>query len=214
MHCQNELEYDHTYLDTIPDDIMLKWFRDSYSSSKHLLTLYSVAIGLNAKNILEIGFGRSSFVLAKAAAENGAQLICCDTRDFSYLLNEKEKSVMRFVHGKSDDVWELYENTGIDFAFLDYFSDENISGDFIKREIKTCLTYLKQNGVIAIHDTIVEKYQLCKVLSKLRSSFWKQEYELLSLPYNYGLGLIRKIAPSKYGILDDNLKKKREQKTP
>ena len=88
MHCQEELDRDlASYNGFLPDELLLKWFHDRYSSSKHLLTLFSVPIGLSAKTILEIGFGRSSFVLAKAAALNTARFISCDIRDFQYLLN-------------------------------------------------------------------------------------------------------------------------------
>ena len=62
MHCQSEIERDCSYQGLLPDETLMSWFRDSYSTSKHLLTLYSVATGLQARNILEIGFGRSSFV--------------------------------------------------------------------------------------------------------------------------------------------------------
>ena len=168
MHCQNELEEDLQYSGIIPDNIMLKWFNDRYSTSKHLLTIYSIVKGSNAKTILEIGFGRSSFILAKAAYENHGHFFTCDTRDFSYLLNENEKKSTTFIHGLSDLVWknEVIKK-GIDFAFLDYFSGESISKKFCLEEIKKCLSFMKTNGVIVLHDTIVDKYELGAALSKL-----------------------------------------------
>ena len=60
-----------------------RWFHDRYSTSKHLWTLYSMAHGLNSKVIVEVGFGRSTFVLAKAAHELGAKLLCCDRYDYT-----------------------------------------------------------------------------------------------------------------------------------
>lgn len=211
MHCQEELEDDLKYSGFIPDDIIFKWYRDGYSVSRHLLTLYSIAGSIGSENILEIGFGRSSFVLAKAAFESSARFTTCDTRDFSYLLNGSERKVVNFVHGSSDSVWKRFEKTGIDFAFLDHFSDEDITRSFIQQEIETCLQYLKTDGVIAIHDTIVKKYKLRSVMSHWRLGFLKKQYELLSLPYCYGLGLIRKIGPSKYGIVKDRFSKKIEK---
>jgi len=53
MHCQKELLEDllnHTF---ISDTILLKWFNDSYSTSKHLLTLYSIARGLQIRLLLK-----------------------------------------------------------------------------------------------------------------------------------------------------------------
>jgi len=211
MHCQSELVTDLGYSDFLPDEILFKWFHDYYSSSKHLLTLYSIARGLNAKTIVEIGFGRSSFALAKAAHLNQGRFISCDVRDFSYLLNENEKSVVDFVHGKSDLVWEKVAESGIDFAFLDYFSDEHIKADFVNQEIAICLSLMKENGVICIHDTLVDKYDLKNVFNQLKTKrfgFLDNDLEALSLPFNYGLGIIRRLKPSKYGIVEDNFIKK------
>jgi len=213
MHCQNELEADLGYPSFIPTDTMFKWFNDRYSSSKHLLTLYSVARGLNAKTIVEIGFGRSSFILAKAAAENEGKFTSCDMRDFSYLFTPSEKEVTTYVHGKSDEVWNTLQNQGVDFAFLDYFSSEKIGSSFIEAEISQCLRLLKQNGIIAVHDTIVDKYKLKNSLNQFKtkaSFFHNSNVEVLSLPFNYGLGFIRKLDSSPYGAIQDIHLKKQE----
>ncbi|BCX13601.1 MAG: hypothetical protein KatS3mg085_133 [Candidatus Dojkabacteria bacterium] len=213
MHCQAELESDLGYKGFLPDETLFRWFHDSYSSSKHLLTLYSIVKGLNAKNIVEIGFGRSSFVLAKAAHLNKGKFITCDMRDFSYLLSDEEKKVTEFIHGKADSVWKRLESTGIDFAFLDYFSSETWESNFVQNEIKKCFSLLKENGIICIHDTMVDKYALKKVFNALKTNrfgFHNDDLEVLSLPYNYGLGIIRRLKPSKYGKIEDQFKKKPE----
>ncbi len=213
MHCQQELERDLNYQGYLPDELLLKWSRDLYSTSNHLLTLYSIIKGLGAKNILEIGFGRSSFVLIKAVAETGGKLLGCDMRDFSYLLNKREKEITTFLCGSSDQIWQKLDNSGFDFAFLDYFSSENILKSFIISEISKCLNCMKTNGVIAIHDSTVKKYAVGDALQNLKKKngfFHNRDLEILSLPYNYGLGLIRKIGPSSYGSLKDNFKKKSE----
>lgn len=212
MHCQKELERDlSTYSDFMPNELLMNWFNDSYSTSKHLLTLFSIVRGANAQHILEVGFGRSSFVLAKAAGENGGQLTTCDTRDFSYLLNEKEQTVVNFVHGKSDNIWQA---EGVyDFAFLDYFSGETIPKKFVLKEIKNCIKRMKTNGIIAIHDSVVEKYSIRKALNSLRSDWTGRpngDLELMSLPYNYGLALIRVLKDTDNGELVDTFKKKAE----
>ncbi|MFO1490466.1 MAG: hypothetical protein U1F87_06035 [Kiritimatiellia bacterium] len=83
MHCQQEFENDvkgHVLLD---DTLLMKWANERYSTSKHLLTLYAVATGLKPRRMLEVGTGRSSFVLARVAVENDASLLCCDTEDFT-----------------------------------------------------------------------------------------------------------------------------------
>lgn len=214
MHCHAELEKDLSYDGFLSNDLMLKWFNDRYSTSKHLLSLYSLVRGLNAKNVLEIGFGRSTFVLAKAVSETGGLLTSCDKRDFSYLLSQAEVNVTTFVNDYSPEVWLNHTpDEGFDFAFLDYFSDEKLEEDFIKRELKSCIHRMKTNGVIAIHDTIIDKYALKAVLNSIKANFWNihnVELEVLSLPYNYGLGLIRVLKESKLPIIEDQFLKKPE----
>jgi predicted O-methyltransferase YrrM len=211
MHCQAEIQADTGYQGFLPDETLFRWFHDRYSSSKHLLTLYSIARGMDAKTIVEIGFGRSSFALAKAAHLNSGRFISCDMRDFSYLLSEEEKSVTEFIHGKSDLVWDRVKSIGIDFAFLDFFSTETWKSDFVQREITNCFSLLKENGIICIHDTMVDKYALKEVFNGLKTKrfgFHDNDLEVLSLPYNYGLGIIRRLKPSKFGKIEDQFIKK------
>ncbi len=213
MHCHKELIEDLNYTDVLPDSVLFSWFNDQYSTSKHLLTLYSIAVGLKAQKILEIGFGRSSFVLIKAAAHNKGHLLSCDTRDFSYLLNEREKELTTFFNSDSSMVWSHKAvREGIDFAFLDYFSSENLSVDFIVSEIRKCSTLVKENGIIAVHDSIDGRYNVnkaLKILSRSFSVFPNLTFEILSLPFNYGLGLIR-VKRSGVGVLNDHFVKKAE----
>jgi len=210
MHCQAEFERDikgRTYID---DKVMLRWFNDRYSTSKHILTLYSIARGLTAKRILEIGFGRSSFVLARAAIENEGKFYSCDHRNFSYLFTEKEKSVTEFISETSDKVWSKKEiiREGIDFAFLDYFSRTNIGQKYCITEIMKCFRFLKQNGVIAIHDVTDDRFSVGKTINKLRLV---PGLEVVKLGYCYGLALIRKSGKSKYGEIKDMFVKKTEK---
>lgn len=207
MHCHQELESDLGYAGLLPDRILLKWFNDAYSTSKHLLTLYSLARGLNAKIVVEIGFGRSSFVLARATAENAGRLYTCDVQDFSYLLSTQEKAVTEFSLGDSANFWTKDWSAGIDLAFLDYFSAESVSLDFCLQEILRCLSFMKANGLVVLHDAMVEKYQLRQALRLLMEQ-QNGSLELVTLPYNYGLGIIRYRGPSVFGELEDCFLKK------
>jgi len=185
MHCKDEIVRDlEGREDFITDEIMLRWFRERYSTSKHLLTLYSIAIGLRPKKIVEIGFGRSSFVLAKAAEETGAKLYCCDRYDYTGYLSDKEKEIITFIHGDGKKAMEIMK--GVDFLFLDYFSTIKRSAESIVKEVNKYIPLLKKNGIIAIHDSIEKKYFVRKAMKALRGNV-----EIMNLPYNYGLALIR-----------------------
>jgi hypothetical protein len=193
MHCHQEFLADTGYSTFIPEETIMKWFNDHYSTSKHLLVLYSIAIGLKARNILEIGFGRSTFVLAKAAAVNQGRLVSCDTRDFGYLLNDNEKQVVTLVNGYSKNIWKSFGKNSFDFVFLDYFSSEKLSTVFILKELLNCIHRTKPSGIITIHDVSVKKYKIGKLLGWLPMlSFLLlfKKVRISILPYNYGLAII------------------------
>jgi len=208
MHCHEEFLRDHGNKGFISDEIIMKWFNDEYSTSKHLLTLYSIIKGLQAKNILEIGFGRSTPVLARAIAENGGKLVSCDWDDFSYLLSKKEKKVVEFVFGESNLIWSRDE--GYDFAFLDYFLKPGKKIPYLIEEVSNCIKKIKKNGIIVIHDVFAENARIGKALEQLVGD--REDLEYTVLPYNYGLGILRCKADSKYGsVVESNtfLKKKK-----
>jgi len=214
IHCHQELLKDLNPDGFIKDEIIMKWFRDYYSASKHLLILYSIARGLNAKKILEIGFGRSSFVLAKAVHENNGKLVCCDYRtgkkniNYSYLFSKKEKKVVDFVCGDTNLIWERDE--GFDFAFMDYFGKPGKKIPYLRNEVENCVNKMKTNGVIAIHDVFVEN---CRIRDAIKEVFLsRKDLEYMVLPYNYGLGLFRYKGESKYGEIEDNFIKKKDTK--
>ena len=177
--------------DWISDAVLLKWFREDHSVSKHMLTLYSIVRGLKAKRMLEIGFGRSSLVLARAAHENDAALVCCDQGDCSYLFSASEKQNTRFVSGRSETIWKNKQlcQDGFDFAFLDYFGHEQISLYFVIKEVRNCISVLRTDGVLCIHDVANPKYPVHRIREYLRKD---DTVEWITLPYGEGLAVIRK----------------------
>ena len=204
IHCHNELIEDHKYKDFIPNDIIFKWFNDKYSTSKHLLVLYSIAIGLKAKNILEIGFGRSTFVLSKAAYENDGKLTCCDWKDYSYLLTKKERKAVDFICGDVNSIWE--NDKSFDFVFMDYFGEKGNKISYLTGEIEKCIKKMKTNGIIAIHDTFFDDFEM---KSAIQTFYDKKEVEFIVLPYNYGLALIRCKHISSHGSIGDSTSSKK-----
>jgi len=204
MHCQEELERDRWGRGFIPEKVLFKWFNERYSTSKHLLTLYTLARGLNARSILEVGFGRSSFVLLRAAAENHGTVCLCDVRDFQYLLTPEEKAIATYIVNNIAAVW-TGPARGFDLAFLDYFSADGLPVQYCINELNRCLSRMKQNGIIAIHDTLTEKYTIHKALKEIAQ---RHDVENMTLPFNYGLTLMRYTGESVYGRIDDAYLKK------
>lgn len=206
MHCHAELLRDlegHTFLS---DRTMVRWANEGYSTSRHLLTLYSIARGLSTTRIVEVGVGRSTFVLARAAHENGGTLETCDTSDFRTLLSDDERAVSRYHVGTSESFWPTVE-AGVGFAFLDYFSSRRLRVSYIVDQIDLCLSRMLTDGVVAVHDALVPEYRLGRALRALAR---RPDVELLTLPYCYGLGLIRFTGASAAGRIEDRFVKKAE----
>ena len=203
MHAHEELQ-DLWGEDLISDAALFKWYHDRYSTSKHLLTLYSYVRGTGAKNVIEIGFGRSSFVLARATAENGGKFTTVDKRNFDYLFSDQEKMSSNLLVGYSDVLWADLKMAGkkIDFAFLDYFSDSICDADFCRKEIGECVQLLSEGGAFAIHDTNEKDYPISEIVQEIAERF---QCEVLTFPYNYGLSIFRK---KHQGMIHDLWQKK------
>jgi predicted O-methyltransferase YrrM len=213
MHCLEEFLEDLQGHTVLSDALLLKWARDRYSISKHMLTLYAIATGLKPRRMLEIGMGRSTFVLARAAIEQGSRFTCCDEQNVFNCMSIEEKAVSRYIQGSSRQVWDDPEMiaSGADFIFLDYFGTDGYSARYIRQELKSAFRLLPTNGVLAVHDADHPRSALPGIL---RIWKWLPGLELFRLTYNYGLALIRRTSSSPYGRLADPWAKKPYDRNP
>jgi predicted O-methyltransferase YrrM len=179
--------------ETLSDALLFKWSREKHSVAGHLLFLYALAKGLDAKRILEVGFGRSTKVMARVAVENDGRLTCCDKNDLSYLLSDTEREHVEFVNGRSDVVWRSFRESGykIDMAFLDYFSSKDLPMIFVLKEVLQCLSALRKDGFLCVHDVCDPRYPV-KMLPSVIGCIAR--VERLVLPYNQGLLVVRKVS--------------------
>ncbi|MFO1490465.1 MAG: hypothetical protein U1F87_06030 [Kiritimatiellia bacterium] len=77
----------------------------------------------------------------------------------------------------------------------------------MRGELKAALSLLPTNGILAVHDAIHPKSALSRVLRRWK---WKPGVEVITLPYNYGLALIRRTSASPYERIEDHWIKKPE----
>lgn len=209
MHCHDELLSDLSSYRSegfVTEALLWRWALDSYSTSKHLLILYALVVGLKAKAICEIGTGRSSFALLLAAKNNGGHLVMCDRYDYTDLFTGEEKKYVTYLNKQADEFWNETK-AGLDFIFMDYLSTRKRDANSCYKEIKKAYKTLKQGGMIAIHDVCEGKYNAGSGLDLFRE---KQNAEVLKVPFCYGLGLIRKTETSSYGKLDHKYEKKKD----
>ena len=203
MHCEKEFINDTK--NGVSNVLIDKWFHDRYSTSKHLWIFYSIICGLNAKSVGEIGFGRSTIILLHALGVTGGKLICCDRLDFQSMIPSIYKGRYTYIHGDSSKFYEHPEVGGLDFLFLDYMSVKKTPAESYYKDLKKAVKLMKTNGIIAVHDAGDRRYNVGKAFEMLKK---KKGLEVLTLPFNCGMGLIRNRRKSNYGKIRDVWHKK------
>ena len=196
----DELSRDLGYPDLLPDELLFRWDDSGHAASKYLSALYSIARALGARRIVEVGFGRSSFVLARAAYESRGYFHTCDRTDYSKHFTKCEQRVARQFVGDSREFWGSLRH-GIDLAFLDHFSDPAVDENFLKAEITMCFENLRRNGQLCIHNTNDSQFAMSDLLSNLAIELGAEH---IVLPQNNGLSVLRRTTTSPYGTLYDS----------
>jgi len=125
------------------------------------------------------------------------KLTSCDWDNFSHLFSKQEKKVINFVFEESEKIWERDE--GYDLAFLDYFSKPGKKIPYLTEEIENCISKMKTNGIIVVHDVFMDNYRIGKVMREVCKD--KDDIDYSFLPYNYGLGILTSRRESRYGIV-------------
>jgi predicted O-methyltransferase YrrM len=170
----------------LPDSILLKWAKETHSVSEHLLFFHGLAKGMNASSILEVGFGRSSKVFARAAVESGGVFHCCDRNDFSSLFSDTEREHLLYCPGLSSELWPALDagKQRFDLVFLDHFSGQGVGMRFCLMEFLRAAKHLRKGGVVAVHDVADSRYPVRKL------PFWVRclgGFDSLVFPYGQGL---------------------------
>ncbi|PWU04807.1 MAG: hypothetical protein C5B43_04175 [Verrucomicrobia bacterium] len=121
--------------------------------AEHLLILYALATGSNAKTIVEIGAGQSTYVLLQAAEQNKGEFYSIDLtpdssakRLFSDAPDISNETRYRPIKGDSLNIkWDKE----IDFLFI----DSGHTYDLTLGELKKYTRFVREGGFICMHDT-------------------------------------------------------------
>ncbi len=163
-------------------------FSGGGSFAKHLLTLYSLAVGVNAKVIADIGIGSTTRALLKAVEETKGRVYSCDfdRRRYSRLFEIYPKTKRwRLSLIKSLEFIEALPD-GIDFVCHDGAHD----AETVKADLEALIPKVKQFGIIVVHDTqhVDFRDDLTAVVRDLSERF---PLTTVTLPYSCGLTIIR-----------------------
>jgi hypothetical protein len=161
-------------------------FSGDHSPGRHLLTVYSAVVGLQAQRAGEIGIGATTRALRAALRTTGGHLWSCDgdIKRFSDLLAQQ------------DDGWTLTLSRSEDFLQavdgpLDLFMHDG-AHDYhqVKLDLDLILPKMRTFGLVLIHDT--QQTDLARdLLAAVRDATKGWLVSWTTLPYNAGLGILR-----------------------
>jgi len=173
------------------DEIIKKHHANTAGFCRHYLLLYSIALGLETKSAFEFGAGFSSKVILKALEETGGKLITCDIKNIEDVgLSKKDIESHRhnwyYTQGNSLDVVKELNKEAFDFVL----HDGSHNWQTVTKDIKNILPKMKKNSLLLVHDTEhpTKNYVLKKAIKK---ALRRVKHSKVTLPYGYGLTIIR-----------------------
>jgi len=136
------------------NDILQMAGRDT-DINEYLLSLYNIPVQMNAKVLVELGAGQSTYALTAVANKTNGHLWSIDYVSDAHLrlypegkgVLEKEKSVT-FIVGDSVEASVAWKKE-IDFLLI----DTNNRYEHTVNELKAWTPFVKTGGVIMMHDT-------------------------------------------------------------
>ena len=160
---------------------------------RHYMFLYSLVLGLEAKKVLEFGSGFSTTCILKALELTKGHLTSLEQRPISQQKDwfteqtlEENKQRWSYVQVDSINTVQQVSNDSYDLVL----HDGSHTASTVKLDINNILPCIKK-GILLIHDTT--HYQLgAEMMRAINSSDIAQaQHEILTLPYGYGLTLVR-----------------------
>lgn len=168
------------------DAELLECFRGDGSTSKHLLTFYTLAIGLRAKIIVELGIGLSTGALRKAAQETGGTIYSYDhdRRRYAHLLDEQTEN-WRLELAPTSAVLQGAPEP-IDLVVHDGAHDYTN----VRHDLETLIPKMRRFGIICVHDTQQPDLWWDMTLA-IGHATRGHAVSATTLPFNCGLTLLR-----------------------
>jgi len=172
------------------DEIIKRHHGSKSGFSRHYLTLYSLVLGLEAKKVFEFGSGFSSKAILEALKHTGGKLITTDLRSISETGNSTEdlskNPNWEYIQGNSLTTLKKLPDVGFDLVLHDGSHEWRV----VLRDLRLVIPRMKKNGIILIHDTF-HKTKNFRLALAVRLAFLFVPHESITLPYGYGLTIIR-----------------------
>jgi len=179
-------------------------------SDKHIMSLFGIAVGSGAKNILELGVrsGVTTLPLLLAAQANGGRLTSVDIGPTNFKAPDDLSPYWTFVQSDAIKFLENTKDTPYDLVFVDDWH----AYSHVKKELELLDAMVTPKSIILLHDLMYgnnEPRYHCdltlkdgqwaeggpyRAVAELNDQFW----EFSTLPVNNGLTILRKKYSSRY----------------
>lgn len=178
-----------------PEEMFTAFSKKDSSIGKHLLIIYSLAVGVNAQRALDLGIGDTTQALRAAMQVTGGKLFSCDMdhQRFSTLLNQ------------IDSQWELYLEPSDSFMKkmsppFDFILHD-AAHDYwqLRQDLKLMIPMMRQFGLVCIHDTQHSDIG-GQMTQAIREECKDRQVSWVHLPFSYGMTILR-VEESKYPAL-------------
>ncbi len=192
--------------------LLSKSINGTGDSDQHLLTLFSVAISIKAKKILELGVrnGDTSLPFLLAAQQTGGFVESVDLQNTNFKCPSDLKKYWQFYNSDALTFLEskVQNNEKYDLIYVDDWH----SYEHVKKELEFIDQLVRPSSVVLLHDLMYGNtcpyYHVdltpCspqwanggpyRAVAELNNNFW----EFSTIPSNNGMTLLRKKYSSKY----------------
>lgn len=192
------MDADHRMLKPYTREQLFEAFlAPSGSINKHLLTIYSLVVGLNTQRVVDIGAGSTTRAIRAALEITGGQLQTCDIdrEKYQHLLDQPTES-FRFHACDSRTFIEGLEGP-LDFVLHDGAHDHLQ----VRWDLERLWPLVRQYGLICVHDT--QNSTLGTEMQRgMRDAFRGCAVSWTHLPFCYGLTIIRIERPQPWEPID------------
>lgn len=189
------------YLGGIINDVI----NGNGDSDRHLMTIFSIALGIKAKKILELGVrsGKTTLPLLLAAKINSGKVVSVDINETDFKAPDELKEYLEF---KQMDALKYLEEVSKEEPFDLIFIDDWHAYNHVKKELEYVDRLVSPRSVILLHDLMYGNHAPhyhsdltlkdgqwaeggpYRAVAELNPQFW----EFSTIPVNNGLTILRK----------------------
>tara|TARA_R110002110_G_scaffold79462_2_gene207626 strand:+ start:143 stop:748 length:606 start_codon:yes stop_codon:yes gene_type:complete len=182
---------------TAPDlnFIVKKHHLNDTGLTRHYLTLYSIVLGMESKNVFEFGAGFSTQAMVEALKLTGGKLTSVDMRplsvrsDIPFNFDNDNKDIWSFHNGNSLNIVPTLDHSECYDVVL---HDGSHTGTEVTQDLNNIAPYVKSGGLVLVHDTA--HYDLGSEMRRgVQNSdlIKKYKHDGSTLPYGYGLTIVK-----------------------